>query len=1134
MLRRASGGVLLKLTLYVLLRLQLGALFQAAFGIYQRRNFMGALIGKVTVDPANPTAGQSVFVQVCNPSGQPLTDPSVAVNIMGVPASARYLQFATPGTRKLIVHAVQGAVTDSQEVSINVAASTNGAANQILQVKQVAGQPYAATFTVGTPPRLRPALARAVTKSAAAKAATAHAATAAPAAPKTATAKPAPASYKWDFGDGQTATTQSPTVAHDYFPAIQAGQLTHSFHVTCTISQDNMTIKRTLVLHSAYGLCRQAGTIVPPVTGDAYATFQHVGYSGSMVVHNLETSPITLDSMACIPLSKDATAALPAPKFTKMQVPVVLAANSATGVGVYITQAQLLQGGIAGANVTGFTVYYSGTMKGADGKAMPVRFSYAFCISLADSKHNSFAAPAPVAWDMNAALQAVTASAMRPKATVSKQGGQTIDPVTHTVAIALSTGPRDATALAQVRMAVQAGLTSIAQKAGNGAKAPAPAAPKAGPAVEVRVFNPSDAPPVAAGNECYPDDISDAEAATAGAQHLVCQATGQTVTETIPASFQNAQQGDVILSPAPVGGGDMIAAMFSALTPPQHHGHSGIMTNNFFEITHCTASPDRIAANLNTDALGIPTSLQATMLQYGWPGSLTQTVDDAINTITLNDPSNKPYQFSSFNPGSIGENFEIIPPLVVKPLPENEATVRPTLRKVADTARSKGAQYDSKGNLKQKGGCYYSFYSYTKPEVALGFTDAAGADAGWAQGMSPAVCSGFVWLCMKENNIPLVTKDEYEKLADFSTAAQNGGAQVGAATRDGLIYYPAAERLQGAEALQQMFMNQALDQEDGLGTIPGINDAIAGPLADQLLNMFAFGKPDMPGSSAWQNPGDGNAVSPDNIVWWNTPYFGYPEPLQFMPEHTERYTTSQWKKIVATGTIKGTVRLNGAPVPKAHVWVYMPNGDTYTQADGSFTLENIPTGAYTLSAEATITTNGVTENYTNAANQHITLAASPPLVENIALQPPPVDYRRFDFTYAISCDHGDANPFNTHGVQKQPGSGSFSHQLFVNPGHTTDSYTYSYDYAGGGYFHIDYNFTVSLDAKGQIELKVVATMYNSGDNNAVATQAYGPVKIDAGKSLPPGTQLTISHSGTGYHNGPAILTFGGANNQQTG
>jgi hypothetical protein len=48
---------------------------------------------------------------------------------------------------------------------------------------------------------------------------------------------------------------------------------------------------------------------------------------------------------------------------------------------------------------------------------------------------------------------------------------------------------------------------------------------------------------------------------------------------------------------------------------------------------------------------------------------------------------------------------EIIPPLLVKPLAEHEAEVRPKLRQVAETARSKWAAYDQGGNMVKPGGC---------------------------------------------------------------------------------------------------------------------------------------------------------------------------------------------------------------------------------------------------------------------------------------------------------------------------------------------------------------------------------------------------------------------------------------------
>ncbi len=1155
--------------------------------------YLGTLMGKVIVQPETVVPGQPVLVQVCDALGKPLSDPTVTVTIQGVQASARYYQFSTVGSRNFIVRAVRGELSETTQITINIAGNPLKFRSSLtlptvtempmLQVASVSGQPYAATFTLGNTSSVRRVLADAVThrnpsiahatptlSAAAALTAVSHVPSdalgaefakvietlpadrvirLAPKSIKTATGTatssaiiaavgglqtdPIDTKYLWNFGDGQTLTTQSPIVTHDYLPAIHAGKIAHSFDVTCTIVHDNLTVKRTLVLHSAYELCRRRGVIVPPVTGHMYATFQRVAFSASLIVHNLESSPITLNSMACVPISDDATVALPAPQFTTMKVPVVVAANSASALGVYIPLNQLR---LSSAVVNGFAVYYRGEMKADSGTSVPVRFSYVFRIPLSDSGRSNIELPShlgPASWDFGAALNTVAGLVTQPTGAVSKAGDQIVDPATKTVAIALSANPRDNTTLVQVHSAVKAGLTSIALKTGaltanRGALRLPPHVFHPPTPINFR-FDPLNPPPVAANNECYPDDISDDAAASAAAQQLVCQLTNETHIETIPSSFQNAQAGDIILSPVPVGGGDLIAALFRALTPPQHHTHSGIMTANFFEITHCTASPDRIEKNLNTTA-GIPTSFNSNMLQYGWPGSITQSIDDAISVVNLNDPTGASYPKQSFDASPQGDGFEIIPPLVVKPLPENEATVRSLLRTVADTARSKGAQYDSSGNLLRKGGCYYSFYGYTRPELSAGFTDAAGADAGWAQGMSPAVCSSFIWLCLKEKNIPLVTSDRFEKLSDFSASAVAGGAQVGSATLDGLIFYPQAERLQGAQALYQEFMNEARSKEYGLGTIPGVNEIIAGPLADQLINTFAFGNPNLVGSSAWKNPGDGNAVSPDNMIWWNPPYYGYAEPLQYLPRHTEPYTISRWTKVISWGSIKGTVRYNGAPVPNAHVWVYLPGGDVYTGADGSYTLNHVPIGPYKLKAQAVITTNGLSEEYTNSLDgQPITLTtANPNIVQDIELQGLPMNYRRADMKYSVSCDHGDANPFNTHGVQT---AGPWSQSRYVNPGHETDSLKYSYDYDGGGYFHIDYVITIALLEDLSIEVTIVGTMYDDSSQDVQTQYTVGPFNVPMGGS---GTAwMTLEHS-NGYHNGPANFTFSVTNNQQTG
>jgi hypothetical protein len=466
------------------------------------------------------------------------------------------------------------------------------------------------------------------------------------------------------------------------------------------------------------------------------------------------------------------------------------------------------------------------------------------------------------------------------------------------------------------------------------------------------------------------------------------------------------------------------------------------------------------------------------------------------------------------------------------------------LRKAADTARSKGAEYDSSGAQNtpagakrlKNGGCYYSFYAYTDPQLSAGFTDAAGAEAGWAQGMSPAVCSSFVWLSLKENGIPLVSTNATEALSDFTPAAVAGGAQVGPATLDGLIYYPEADRLLGANALYQIFMNQALSQVNGflgIGTIPGVNQAIVGPIADQLLNTFASGNPNLVGSTAWQQPGVGNAVSPDNIIWWNPPYYGYAEPLQYLPRHTEQYTKSRWVKVVTWGTISGKVQLNGAPVPNAHVWVFLPGGDTYSGADGTYTLNHIPIGTYALKGQAVVATNGVSVQYSNgAAGQAVTLtAADSDVVQNVELQGLPQDYRQVVFKYSISCDHGDSNPFSNdpHGVET---AGPFEQSVDLNPGQVTNGLGYTYDYNGGGYFKIAYSFTVALLDDLSVEVSLTGIMYDDGSGDVQTSYSLPPFNVPIGGSWSGWTNM--EHSGFGYHNGPAIFTFSVGNNQQTG
>jgi hypothetical protein len=112
-------------------------------------------------------------------------------------------------------------------------------------------------------------------------------------------------SYEWSFGDGQTQTTTAPTVAHDYFEAIKPGRVPFAFDVSCRIVQDNLTVTRTLILYSAYGVCDRNNTTVPHVEGDVFATLNSdkTSFSVTLIVYNIETVAMTLNQMAIIPTS---------------------------------------------------------------------------------------------------------------------------------------------------------------------------------------------------------------------------------------------------------------------------------------------------------------------------------------------------------------------------------------------------------------------------------------------------------------------------------------------------------------------------------------------------------------------------------------------------------------------------------------------------------------------------------------------------------------------------------------------------------------------------------------------------------------------------------------------------------------
>jgi hypothetical protein len=102
-----------------------------------------------------------------------------------------------------------------------------------------------------------------------------------------------------------------------------------------------------------------------------------------------------------------------------------------------------------------------------------------------------------------------------------------------------------------------------------------------------------------------------------------------------PARIDNARKGDLVLLPA--DGSGLIGTLLGAVQPAQYHDHMGIMVEDYTVVRHCTASKDRMMEEryYTGVVLGewVPSDgIREDHMTYGWPGAMTQTVEDAFFT----------------------------------------------------------------------------------------------------------------------------------------------------------------------------------------------------------------------------------------------------------------------------------------------------------------------------------------------------------------------------------------------------------------------------------------------------------------------------------------------------------------------
>lgn len=891
------------------------------------------------------------------------------------------------------------------------------------------------------------------------------------------------ARYEWAFGDGTTAVTTVPYVAHDFFHQLQHAAEPVRFHVSCRVVHEGIEIKRTLNLVSAYALCKAHGTIVPHVTAEIYAHKWLLWFTSSMTVYNVEDVALTLDKQAIVPLSDSPTARETPKSFTKLASPIVLAPKSSTLISVSTPI-----GGVVPDDAPGFTLYYAG--RAPDGT--PVRINSIFEVPLAERDQNPKLPNwggilVARTWPWEEVMVAIEQVRGNPAPHEIAPEKVQLDKVTGTIASTWS-GVRDVAKLRRTRIMNDRVMSKrLAPVYSRNLAVEVEAAPLhlARGAASRRVLKSTELPtrpgshllfpmsghhstspqpqpgppsagPIQEGEICDPDNLTEADLATAESKQLVCQLTGDVEEVMMPGRFMNARKGDVILSP---GGTGLIGNLLRQVTPSQLYSHSGIMVRNYDELTHSTASEEYIDEYIEAEE---PTDgLPEDMIKYMWPGVVTQPVEAAVSGENYTHPDDgKHYSISSFSAHSVGvthnDQFVMVPPLVVKPDPLEETDdIRTKLHDVAEAARAMG--YRPGGAPKS----HYRLYCYTDPTI--GQTTTAPATAGWAAGTAPSVCSSLIWMSAKSKNVPLESDQAFVMPADLEAKDVAAGAFVNPATPDGLYTYTAAERLAAGTWLYDTIYYMGYDAAGWLGEV--LTDA-ADDLANQLCNAFTNDNPDKD-SEDWQVQKDANAVSPDNILWWDGPskggLYGYTEPLIYREPRKEPYPISRWKKVVLWGNITGTVKFKGEVVVAANVRVY-DGKSTITNASGKYTLSKVPLGNYSLTAWKVIEGNycSITKTINlNAEN----------MTADLELQPPAEDFRLATVYFDFWGEDFEDWPWDNEYTDPD----SESVQIELGPDRLINSFSRTYKW--GGELRAEYKFTLKLLVGNVVDVQIDCKLY---------------------------------------------------------
>lgn len=435
----------------------------------------------------------------------------------------------------------------------------------------------------------------------------------------------------------------------------------------------------------------------------------------------------------------------------------------------------------------------------------------------------------------------------------------------------------------------------------------------------------------------------------------------------VPPYLPYAQKGDLALSPG--DGKGLISGIVASLDPPQVFDHMAIFIDNGRTVRHCTSSQERLkdedlftaeitvklAGVIKLDSEKVPLNgIRPDLLRYGWPGSITQTVEEVYRT--GRNSLNPQWSFTSRHPGldvedperpgipflvyhlpradrqrrlqfndperdkgesvvrlqdtsvKIGAAQKEFTPMLVRPHPNFELQARPALRLVTDMARKIKA--------------HYRFFGYSKGDISLdpAFVAPSSGDpqwsalpvgARWPAGTLGAMCSSFVWTAVQLANqhrpagMPEILLEDRADPPDVVRGLEYGAA-------DGFYHYHAKERLAAASNLFAKIYQEISDRFDSkipdfqYTAVPvlGLYKVLtAANVSNQIANAFAFDACEKL-DDGWATPGEGETVSPDDILnFWDP----HPRPGELIPESRQAIyygdsvpillTGPQWKRV---------------------------------------------------------------------------------------------------------------------------------------------------------------------------------------------------------------------------------------------